>query len=215
MQRLRCIITADCQLLFNQMYVKRDTPLLSFLHAHKKEVEPSLKVDLSYAAQWLTETKLSLQINGIQKPGLQSASSLDASCRLGHCLHYCAAEVWCTGPAMLMSGRSPWGVPSAQRSLSMALADNTFTWICCACNALDTNSTTHGVKVSRQLYWHSWDNLKWEVWNSKEITQIFVHFHSVLNYIRWISVMLLMMTCFVLLQSSPIRRAREAYRLFY
>lgn len=98
MQRLRCIITADCQLLFNQMYVKRDTPLLSFLHAHKKEVELSLKVDLSYAAQWLTETKLSLQINGIQKPGLpfQSASSLDASCRLGHCLLYCATEVWCT-----------------------------------------------------------------------------------------------------------------------
>lgn len=27
MHRLRCIITADCQLLFNQMYVKRGSPL--------------------------------------------------------------------------------------------------------------------------------------------------------------------------------------------
>lgn len=95
MHRLRCIITADCQLLFNQMYVKRDSSLPSFIQAHKKEAERRIKVDLSYAALWPRKAKLSLQINGIQKPVLpfQSASSLDAARRPGRCLHYCAREV--------------------------------------------------------------------------------------------------------------------------
>lgn len=81
MHRLWCIITADCQLLFNQMYGKLDSSLPSFLQAHKKASERSNKVDLSYAAPWSTKAELSLQINGTQKPALPIAECFLSGCR--------------------------------------------------------------------------------------------------------------------------------------
>lgn len=131
MHGLRCIITADCQLLFNQMYVKRDSSLLSFLeHIKQKKVGRvgvlRIKVDLSYAALRPRKAKLSVQINGIQKPALPfwSASSLDAARRPGRCLHYCARKVWCTRSSRayvrLFTPAGLCGVPSAERSLSTA-----------------------------------------------------------------------------------------------
>lgn len=80
MHRLRCIIRADCQLLFNQMYVKRDSSFPSLFPTHKKEADRSIKVDLSYAALWPTKAKLSLQINGIQNPGLPFQCFLSGHC---------------------------------------------------------------------------------------------------------------------------------------
>lgn len=76
MHRPRCIITADCQLLFNQMYEKRDSSRPSLFKAYKKEAEHSIKVDLSYAALWPMKAKLSLQINGIQKARAFMSESL-------------------------------------------------------------------------------------------------------------------------------------------
>lgn len=96
--RPRCIITTDYQLLFNQMYEKRDCFLPSLLQAHKKKgkEQSSIKVDLSYAAPWPMKTKLPLQINDIRKsqgfhvrvPPLWTPHR-----DRGHCLHYCATEV--------------------------------------------------------------------------------------------------------------------------
>lgn len=44
MHRLRCIITADCQLLFNQMYVKRDSSLpILFSSTSKKRLGAVLR----------------------------------------------------------------------------------------------------------------------------------------------------------------------------
>lgn len=54
MHRLRCTITTDCQLLFNQMYEKRRFRH-SLIQAHKKKL--STEVDLSYAALWPTTNR--------------------------------------------------------------------------------------------------------------------------------------------------------------
>lgn len=69
MHRLRCIITADFQLLFNQMYVKAapsPSLLSSTVKGKKKKAEHRIKVDLSYAALWWMKAKVPQQINGIQ-----------------------------------------------------------------------------------------------------------------------------------------------------
>lgn len=123
MHRLRCIITADFQLLFNQMYVKAapSPSLLSSTVKKKKKAERRIKVDLSYAALWWMKAKVSQQINGIQQPllPLRSASSLDSPLRPG-----CWAAVsiivpqWFDAPIQprLMSGLPPaclCDVPSA------------------------------------------------------------------------------------------------------
>ena len=147
MQRLRCIITADCQLLFNQMYVKRDTPLLFFLQAHKKKKLSSV---------WRLTSLM--QHSGWPKPNCHCKLMASKS----HGFHFRVLLLWtphadwgpvsitvpqrfgAPDPAMLMSGRSPRGVPSAERSLSMALADNTYIHLNLLC-------------VQRTGYWfHSW-----------------------------------------------------------
>lgn len=73
MHGLRCIITANVQPLFNQMYGRRGSSLTTHIffppQVHKKtkeEAERSAEVDLSYAALWWMKAEVSLQINGIQ-----------------------------------------------------------------------------------------------------------------------------------------------------
>lgn len=73
MHELRCIITADVQPLFNQMYGRSGSSLTAHFFSPpevhkktKKEAERSAEVDLSYAALWWMKAEVSLQINGIQ-----------------------------------------------------------------------------------------------------------------------------------------------------
>lgn len=51
MHRLRCIITADRQMLFNQVYVNREFSFSLSLE-NKKEGQHCITIDLSYPVQW-------------------------------------------------------------------------------------------------------------------------------------------------------------------
>lgn len=127
MHRLRCIITSDCQLLFNQMYVKRDSSLpILFSSTSKKRLGAVLR-----------STSL-MQHCGRRKLNCHCKLMASKSQRFyGRALplwtlHADRGAVSITvpqwfdapDPARLMSGRSPpaglCGVPSAECSLSTA-----------------------------------------------------------------------------------------------
>ncbi len=138
MHRLRCIITADCQLLFNQMYVKRDSSVPSFFFKHFKK-RPSAAIRSTSLMQHCGRRKLNCHCK------LTASKS--------HCFHFRVLPLQtphgdrgavsitvprrfdAPDPARLMSGRSPQlaSVVSLQPSALSArlpnnLTDNTFTF---------------------------------------------------------------------------------------
>ena len=174
MHRLRCIITAECQLLFNQIYVQRPRcPLLFFQHI-KEEAEQCIKVALSYAALWPMKATLSLQINGIREPALlfQRASSMDVAPDQGAVSIAAPLRFDAPDPAGLMSGHSPQLAPVVSPPLCASSP-----WLQQTCMNLHTGSERScEMHPDRFFYSHFKKNSRFK---RHEIasTSIYVHFH--------------------------------------
>ena len=150
MHRLRCIITADCQLLFNQMYVKRDRSFFSLFHTRTlKEGRAGLLRSTSlmqHCGRWKPNCQRKLKPSKTQ--GFHSRV-------LPFCMPYEGA-VSITAPqsfdaldlAWLMSGCT---APTDKLSIHSKMPPNLMFSVC---NASDTYPTL----VLQRLYLSSWDN---------------------------------------------------------